>query len=1371
MDSVDTLFKEFSRLSHYPIQHITPMRSVWPIIQKAVYKKGNDIPEDLPCWYSAVPFVCSFGVPKSENLTILDASIASILLKAIDLIMTILTQNNSGSVDQKSMDIIVTTVNAVIEALSLLIDALRPVDLEEGADSDCEKIIKRLKKIHKDPYNEKNNSAIQKELKKIVKHINKSFSSAFNNSITADVLDQFHEMVQCFEALGIFMYQFGQIEHFTFAEGSVIDLARDIFTGVIAKDQNSYNALVEAMKRTQTQLQTQNNMIIDTAFKAFSASLQKLREEIKNSSAVPLASRLNLPEIQAFPTEYADYLTNMIKNALMHVNIDFSIFQQVAQSVYQKTDNPQVQYVCSCINYIPNKALGYIALLSSILPFAYEDRIPHLLTLNQQLSELFNDYHSELVKIASPYVEMLPLAIKNFATAYFEIPHKLCECYRTVVAMKSIEKYVEAYAEDSANFTLYLDTLNRICNAMFYTTASSLRLLAADLSKYAFNFVTQNISISSRTSQAIVDAFTTLQNISNDACDYDEYQPLIDAVATLADLITHVTKQVIGISPITLSGSLVEIGEISQKIEDTFVQFENLREAILPFENIPIVATQTCFTSVIDPMLAQLENLKQIAATKPEYLKQTYSDMRLLLFQLKQMMLTLDIKESSEAVKQIVSAFGLISGTNNPKEVIAESDKLIVQLRELSKKLSSENVDRDIIENVDINNTEDLTSALKKIQNQTTREATIAWITSRQNDYLVNELFAKSPAIVRSFIVERMKPKPAYNNIDIILQLNDEKLMQQIAMIAGSLSTIMSEAGIRQINHFTTELLNAKHASEARNTLQTIRLIIKKSVPFGKKLSALSEELRLTKQEVTKEIEELCKAYGADVPQVNCKDKREKSLDQIALLFASIVAEERNWSKEYIQAMAMRIEQAQDVNEYVHNVLATFICAACNSGCFSNNIITRSYSLMNALMTYNSSPTVSNKKALISEILSLPVEFQKEGEMSMLFTSLITLSLSADTMHFGDVASISHLLNYQNMYIGTYLKDVYEFTQEREKKPEESEEMKTARIMETSRSIIKQIKKFLRSAEKKDAAVVVDKYMNLFANFNELKRLLSDTNDARGGPLAQQVEEVRKLVEAVVSEIINGKRDHTANIVTPLNDLSKVVRQLISNKQDQTSPVVDLLSILAEDIQEIADTIDNDPSEDELNKFPPLKKFSTTEFRIVVHHARAFVIEAKNLVTNILAENHQFSEDEEKDMDRAVSQLRDAAQVIYLLIRSGNNDDQGFKQRVILGSRRFAAALQVLLAQVTFTKFSKDMYSKINEILEAANARIRAVIDYASQYGITKTTAAKKSAIIDDSYEITHEQSIEKMHLLAKIVRIKRELEICINNEKLLSTQ
>ncbi|EAY14280.1 hypothetical protein TVAG_487230 [Trichomonas vaginalis G3] len=1372
MNPVYSYFREFTRLARFQMQNISPMRSVWPIIQRSLVKKGEQVPEDLPVWHSAVPLVCSFGSPKNVKLSILDASVSLIILNTLEEISSILTKSDGPSMDSKSMELINSTVESHCEVLTFLLEALTPPETENNADTDCAKLIKHLKKFKSEPKNEKNNTSIGKDVKKISKFIRKSFSSLLNNSNISATIDEFRNLILSFQTLGLFLNLISVSEQFEFSEGTVIDISRNAFQGNSRKLLENLSIFQKNINDMQKDQKLQSYNIFKVLFASLNSKIDEYSTAIKKNPMIPLHSKLVLPEIDNFPIECADVLTNILKTAINHVNIETPVFQQAAQTIYEKAKDQQIQYICSCINFLPEAALGYVALLSALLPFSYSERLPHLISLDQTLQDLFNIIHTKCVKIASPVVVNLPKALQQFVGKYLETPSTLEQFYHSVIALKAIQPHLNGLVENFQLFNTNFDNLNRICNALFIAKAAALRLSAVYLSECAFKFIGNHINISSKTSKSILDSFDVLIKFPNDACDYDEYSKLIETVSTLAELITHTTKQVISSAPVSISDTLTSIGMISQNIEETFSLFESLKNSLSKIEDIPIVATQACLKSAINPMVAQLDNIKQYAQSKPEYAKQALSDMKLLTFQLSQMMDTLE-NELSDEDEEVISLFHKLKDVSDPSEMIKCSEEILEKLNKVSNKLSEENVDREKIENVSFENMEDLTKALEQISDELSRQATVEWVLSSQNDKSVNKLFVNNTNMVKKFVVSRMKSENRYESVDQILQLPDEKIMNDLPNIASSLTMIYNEAGIPKLNEMSTEILSCEQVGDVKSKLQQIKTFNSKYNPFYKALMALSEELRTTKQECTKEIADLCNLYNYQLPVVNSGDLREKSLHQISILIATLVCEERNYSKEYVNQMLQKIENATDISSYVHNVLSTFICSAVKSGCFSDQIITKSYNLMNAYSAYESSPTVTSKKLLMQEIANHPIQFTKEGEMNMMFTSLVSLSLASDDFDCDKVRSIIHMLGFENQYVGYYLKDVYEYKQVMP--PEETQEMAAFRITGSARKILKGLRKFNRAAEHKEVSIVKDKANSLLNDINDMLKLLEMTEDAKYNEYYQMCDNVRTVVERVVNDVIQGKRDSVSILQSPFTDLANAIREYIgeTNASGKTqTPIIEYLTILAEDIQDVSNTVDNDPTEEELSKYPPLKKYSITEFRTVLHHSRAFVVEIKLLITSLIQENVSFDEELEKEYERACNQVRESVQVIYLLSRVLSTEDKSFKQRVILGARRFSAALQVLYSHVQTNGNQKEIYAKLGEIIDTANTHIRSVIDFASQYGVSSsaaTSVSNKKTIIDESYEITHEMSIEKMHLMAKIARLKRELDVAINTEKFLS--
>ena len=1356
MNDVLYAFKQFTALTHFPTDQLVPMRSLFPNIQACCIPKGTEIPPDLPVWPSAVPLVCSIGLSKENGITPIDGTVSLIAIHDVEIILEILEKGQDTELDEKTLKIIVNVLEAHRDLLSVLTSVLRPADLEEKELSSNEKLVKRIKGILKEPRDAAKLQAAAKDCKKISKYVDKSFRSNYSNGVANDLMKHIHALILDFQTLGVFLHLTGQADDFSYIEGNLNDLCTSIFSADLPSAQTYLQDFARSITDTETKLQFGVPLFyaIGYVYSHIKEDIKTLETAMNNCDAKLLVSLFTVEEPDnQFPVEFSDYIIQALKS--LNNFIDPKMLEQVALSIYNKTQDPQLQYLCSSITYNTPKASGYLSILTTLIPFSNQQRKQHLDTFLTTAMNLFTGIHKRISEIAEPLINILPLPIQELTKKAIVKPESLDQCYKSVIAFKCFEKLAESYIADIDRFSVECENLDNICLSLFFAYASALKFSTIDLVQFVITFSEKHLNISKKTFASIQDAFANLKKFPQDAANFSDYDGLLNNVVRLTDLIQHVTKQIIASAPASLTEANDDIQKLSQLIKITFGHFEALQNALEPLQGIPISAARECARSCIQPMLIKLQNLMDTAATQPEFAQQIRSELRLHMFELQLMLSTLNIEGAEEAIKEIAALYRATEEAPDAPSIINASKELIQQLINFQQKLCSDNIDRDLIESIELSNVSVLCDALQKIQDPKLREITILFVKQSQTDRIVKRLFEEKPTYVRSLLVQRMKGVQT-PDLDLIVQYSNHQLLTSNITIAASIPLLAIQSDFERLNVLIAQFLMSRGESEARVSINRMYSLLKQIVPLRGSIIDLTHLILSGKEISLEELAKLAAQYSIPLPETNATDDRTKAILQLAAFYAFIHQQKRPYSAEYLkETIEILTNSSFDTSDTVHNILASFLSAACLNSAFTTDMTRKVFDIVSDLVQYLSSNNTTDKRKLIDDISSLPTTFSPSGKLSNEFASIMALAIHEDSQSRNDIQEYINLLGLTDQDLETYLRTIYEYAEQ-----EETPVLDKARLKESMRNVQRLMKKFLKAAKSLDAPIVQARFENFCTAIDDLKHTLSASKDPQALQIVSQVESSMSLITSVVNEIAKGDRSNVNKLIEVLNQILAALSQLTDSHLQ--SPLVEILALLAEDIQEIANTIDAFPSEEELQSAEPLKKITISESRTVAHFTRAYVIESKKYIDALMEQTPIVDPEIQKSFNRAVSELKESAQVLYLIVRLTDTDDQYMQNKIIFGCRRLLASSQLFISQVLMPGGPLESETKIKETFETSKSHLNNIIDFATQYGSNKKAE-------EENLEITLEMSIERLRLTAQVLKLRRALEIAQNNEKILS--
>ena len=1357
MEEVRQTFKRFASLTHFQTEQMTAMRSLFPFIQFCCTLPGSDIQTDVPVWPSAVPLVCSIGYPKENQITPLDGTVALIAINNISAIFEIFQTCNESMIDEKSMEILINILGTHRELLTVLIPQLKPQNSETNELSTIEKLIKRIKGIEKEPRNEAKLTAALKDCKKVTKFVEKCFRSNFSYGIASELIKFVHQTILDMQTLGVFLNITQQTDYFTLHESNLNDVIECIFSGEMEDINDDINDLYQSLDECQGRIQQgvplQN--CIGKIYERLRKSISTLLEEIGKCDAKQPASLFVIPEPQTvYPTEFSDYLITTLSS--LSTPYDDKLIKQVALSIYQRTTDPQIQYICSALTYLPEKAPGYFSMLTAIFPFNNELKKQQITAFLSTAMNLFNVFHSKCANVLAPLIPSLPPTIQNLINKSISRPETLEECYKCVIAFKYFENIAESYIADTQSFSICCDNIDRICISLFIGHAIYLRLIASDLIKFAVQFAEKNMNISKKTLGSILENFQALQHFSYSMTRYDEYEEMMNTIIKLTELVSHITKQIIVSAPASLTEADNEIATLSEKIKDTYQHFNWLQDALQPINDIPITVAKECAKSCINPMLSNLQSIMNTVQTQPEFAQQTRLGINLLMFELQQMLTTLGVEGSAEALHDVVGLFNTLQTAGSAPEIAFTCNNLSQRLIKFSQKLFANNIERDIIESIDLSDVNVLCDACARITDENLRNATIVFIQQSKTDPAIAKLFATQPAIVRSLLIARMKGV-AVPNIDEIVAYSDKQLIDSRLEIAASIPILSTPSSYEKVNVLITQLLLSSSIQELRLTTNEIHQLITCLAPLNDSLATLTSELLTVKEEAIVEINSLASKYGATIYEANATDPRIHSVLNLSFLYAHVHQMKRPFSKELIAQQKDVIENNGDTKAAISTILASYMSAATENGCFAPEITYRAYQVSSDLNTFLQTGTSTDKKKLIESLDLLPTTFEKTGTLSQEFASVLSLSLSQDSESSEDVEEFIKILGLLGQTLESYLKLLYEMAPVEKNEPV----LDTARINESINTVQKSMKKLLKATKTNEEQILLAKYQQFYASIDEMKRILSNSTDPKAKQILEQVEDSFNFVSSVITQVHQGDNSNVSKLVEVLNSMFKLFTQLTDSHIQ--SPLVDILAVLAEDIKEITNSIDSDPSDEEMASYEPLRKVTINEVRAVLHFTHSYIVESRKNVEGIMKESPIIDPEVKKAFIRAVNQLKEAAQVIYLLVRMTDSEDIQMKNKIIFGCRRYLAASNLFISQVLMPNGNAESERKIKESAESANKHVSSIIDFATQYG------AAKKANAEENIEISTDMSLERLRLTARITKLRRALEIAQNNEKILS--
>jgi len=1343
MNAVIQAFQSFSSFGHLPISELGTLHSLFPMIQSICYPPSGVIPPDLPLWESGVPIACIIGCPREKKLTIMPATVSLITLNTCQLILGYGSQN---TVDSASS-------NYLCEVLSISSELLSSFQNELSEEQEMNiKLISRLKKAKFDPSQQHSLQSAQKLCKKMMKYIEKQFKFLLSNTGVDDVFREYLKTLLDFQTFGVFEHKIGNVDFFKECERCIIDFSSSLFLNDKDDCLENLEIMISSIKIQASRIGIQNFIggIRKHVYQEVVESINSLYSKLKSINLEFKCAKFIIEEEEYVSFEYSQSITGILRSFASN-QPNQSLVSQLANTLYTQTNSITLQFLCSAASYYPYLSSGYTSLIASYLPIENSQRLNHLESVLPIFGSIYSQFCAKSIHYITNNKIEIPQSISLLKEWIFISPSSLSNCWKNLVAFSALQGSSHDSLKGSDDFLIPYSNMGRIYSAWLISTAIALRTSSMNLIESCIKLFERHVSISTKTFSSLHESYSVISRLQNNISSYSSYQPLLEAVSVALDVASHIIRQVINLSPVSIA-EIEIIPQLLGSVKSVENHYKSLYDAIQPLISLPNSCSLVLAIQSIEPMLQHVESIIDTLQKQPDYIHSSRVSLQLIGLLYEQTMLSLPQMSFTDL---LISSVKSLQATILSEDLITHSDVFAQELRDILDKLRMQNQIPKKFQDINIKDRNRISKLFDYFQMPIIKASTISLLQNSQDesDPDMEELLQKL-ILIRLHGVEKI-------NFSKINGMSDDELMQNVLYIAAALPLTAQASILDEIDCYTIRLLKAKNATDVRSIIQNIIKLIAIIAPLRTEILMLQDVLVKPGTETLQQITGVLEKYEFEIIRSSEFSKRIRSmidLTSISAFLKHITTD--GLTEQYLVHVCEFLKSSSDgiyANTQVSSLLSLFMSTSTLYGSFSDDHLVFCQNICSSLEDYVSNPSKSSLRSLMGNICQLPYEFQTEGTMTIEWTLCLLNYITKDLSLKLDLTPL-----YNALQLEASSASINQYAQvDVTSQIDSLNDIDDYRLDEMSRHTERLLKKLVKAAVQYEAPIVLSRFEEFYRTAYDLRMYLLSSSNGKAIALCNNVDSVLTNVTSIVSDIISSDRNTVSNLSVELSKIHQVQSELVSNSD--ISYIIREIKLLCLDIEEVFRKIENDPSDDKVSQADPFKKLLIQKSKIVLKNSIPYM--QYNYEQAIVLYSNLNDQNKEKSIIRSLNDFRESIQMMYLLIRMFHIEDNGLLEKSVFTCRRYSSAIDNMSIHFLTRDMNTDNVIHIKEYSDIIQSHLKDIMNFALQFAAPGT----QSNPLDDLGELSEAISLERLRLEAEIIKRRKALHDAEEYSRLLS--
>lgn len=976
-------------------------QSVFPVMQNAATRRMKVIPEELPFFDSAIPFVCALGRAMHPNLNNIDATNILIALDTVHLIVHVCMAEDFRSLSDSELTDIVVMTKACCQVLEtfkrepltvkkahlvVLIDRigdfLRYIETRDVGDD--EKFKKFLKQMVYDA-------------KKCTLYIKAMFKLMFDNTAQEPLTPLLLQFFLDLQPYGLFECLGDGYQDFKFGESTPIEGARALFMG--DKD-NAHSIFLSVAEQFESESETRQGKgtlarFRAAAAKACGAAARVLADAIGQSTFMFHFQTFGVAE---GPTVIFDFAQSILKHLESYERDrgDHQITVQFCESLVGHCGDELIQYLCSAACFYEPYEIGFLALIGAYLPIANQYKLKHLEPFLKVVIALFIKKEKELKAVINEKNPKLASAVEAEFKKLGDVSDLPSAVKSYIVLSAVFSAMLSAEVADDRTDIL-ITTLGRLLIAWIVCLAALLRDVVIKFVPNAISTIEKNKSISREQLDHIHESFDQIAVFDLSLITPHVISELLELVHSCMYGILPLVEDLIQAKPLSLATTEKEFVALLKFSEVALKYFELLQGAVVTFEFQSSIYRRHQILSFIQPSLRQLEPIPQYVAAQSDQIRSLLLQTRVGLAP---SMVGLASVDRSVDIKGMTDNIRNMTDSKDPAVIIANHDQLKTQLETAQSQASAVELDKSALDMIDTTSNKDIEGLIKLISNPTLQAASFE---------LLPLLDTPSASVLRTekrdnllgILALRVHGFQQYD-LSKLLTLSDDEIYASSLNIVATLPLYAGD-NWTEVQSMTVPLMLREDKVEMR--LALTRIV--KYLTVGASLLAHCRRLVMSlasngEGNVNSDIDDVLRQLQLNIQLYsNNRSPRIQSIYNIGLLYAESQSYVTLlWNGRYLDSQADKLfalDSVADVDRVEAIVLKTMhecLMTAVVKRCFHPEVLQALRGVWEALKVYRHQPNMENHRLLYGRMLHLPVVFYPQGEVNKVFVEVIAYILS-----------------------------------------------------------------------------------------------------------------------------------------------------------------------------------------------------------------------------------------------------------------------------------------------------------------------------------------------------------------------------------------
>ena len=767
---------------------------------------------------------------------------------------------------------------------------------------------------------------------------------------------------------------------------------------------------------------------------------------------------------EAMPIEFSQPLLSIFETD----SASHDFIKELVYSLATRTQDTMLQYLCSAASFFPNAAIGFSALITSLIQFEPQANMNHLVNYLEILPTVFTRILNQMNQITESLNLQLPPSIQQLKTSLINPVKTIGQAFQSLVVFYNIDQIVPAESKEKFHDTLL--TAVRVALSWIMTFVSLLRLNTVLLGHTAIEALEKEGKVDDDLLSTLKSPFGFVNTFAPSHIDISNYQPLLNYTAiVVSTLLPYIDK---------LGSDKPEVAQINQYKDGVTKYMNLLEESLAQLAGIPPDLVQQNAGFLLQNLYATVDYFVKALSEQPNMFASLQSDLKIQAFitflmfdvlkaadttKLKEMFTQLyglenindilhktsQIQAEMQIVNQAIYGYtpqGDSSSTTvlmtplGKKEIIKQT--IVEVVKEVQPK-SSEKPKRkksdavpppsapvptpqptgpviepprkidSIYYTLDFRNNSMLTNALALITNVESREATIADI----NDFLNNPEYsskrAKLEDSVRKVLVMRAENQFQLD-VAAITQMDEKTLFDKSLEIA----TVLPIYGGKEQDalHKLILPLYLQESLEAVSTaVKKILTLITYIGPLHERVNTIATIIKNEGRSVEPEISETVRIFQIQSRAKGDTERKREIFDLATFLAYANLTRIGEFCEYNVTQWLHQIRQKikmETTRQITYDMVESCIATATVKQCFDVQIMRACRSVMESLDTYLNKQGENNRHRLIGSLCMLPTQFNPTGNMDVEWASalaLITPTALNELMTISSSSLSSHL--------------------------------------------------------------------------------------------------------------------------------------------------------------------------------------------------------------------------------------------------------------------------------------------------------------------------------------------------------------------------